>query len=86
MQDIDKVTKIDAIGYRCPLPVIRTEAALRKIRHGEQILVRADDPLASVDIPHFCNESGHLAVRLPDEGPSDRPVCVFLVTRGANPG
>ena len=39
--------------------------------------MRADDPLATVDIPHFCNESGHLAERGPDEGAPDRLRLVY---------
>lgn len=88
-QAIDNVVEVDATGYRCPMPVIRMEAALRRIAPGAQLLVKADDPLAAVDIPHFCRESGHLAKRLPDEANSeagpDVEICVFLVTRGPNP-
>ncbi|WP_425411173.1 sulfurtransferase TusA family protein [Hyphococcus sp.] len=76
---------LDLTGYRCPLPVIRTEAALRGMTPGDQVLVRADDPLAALDIPHFCREAGHKVEKKPDEGKPDRPVCVFLVTRGPNP-
>lgn len=84
-QDAENITVLDLTGYKCPLPVIRMEAALRLRCPGERILVRADDPLAAVDIPHFCRESGHMAERRRDEGAPDRPVCVFLVTRGPNP-
>jgi len=80
---------LDVTGYRCPIPVIRMEAKLRRMPPGAQILVRADDPIAAIDIPQFCREAGHSAVRKPDEaadGPSQAgPVCVFMVTRGPNP-
>lgn len=76
---------LDVTGYRCPLPVIRMEAALRRIAPGAQLLVMADDPVAAIDIPHFCREAGHLAVRQPDQGAESAPICVFLVTRAPNP-
>ncbi|WP_428407324.1 sulfurtransferase TusA family protein [Hyphococcus sp.] len=76
---------LDVTGYRCPLPVIRMEAALRRMAPGEALIVRADDPIAALDIPHFCREAGHDARRQPDEDEAGRTVCVFLVTRGANP-
>ena len=63
------------------MPVIRMEAALRHMEIGSQLLVFADDPVAIVDIPHFCAEGGHQAERKPDEGDA----CVFLVTRGEKP-
>lgn len=84
-QPIDKIRELDATGYRCPVPVIRMEAALRRMASGERLIMRADDPLAALDIPHFCREAGHEAERRPDEGPPSAPVCVFLVTRGPNP-
>ena len=84
-QPIEKVTVFDATGYRCPMPVIRMEAHLRRMAPGEKLLIRADDPIAALDIPHFCREAGHRAERQPDEGPQAAPVCVFLVTRGPNP-
>ena len=81
----DAPCSLDVTGYRCPLPVIRMEATLRRMTPGEKLLVRADDPVAALDIPHFCREAGHEARRQPDEGPQEQPVCVFLVTRGPNP-
>lgn len=52
----------DLKGLKCPLPVIRTEKRLSSMRPGEQIAVATTDPLASIDIPHFCNESGNRLV------------------------
>ena len=50
---------LDTTGHRCPIPVVRTEAALRAMAAGEVLAVLADDPLAAVDIPHFCRQNGH---------------------------
>ncbi|MEM8770020.1 MAG: sulfurtransferase TusA family protein [Pseudomonadota bacterium] len=74
----DTQSKLDVTGYRCPVPVIRLEAALRNLPEGAQLLVFADDPIAAVDIPHACREAGHTVARLPDRGET----CVFQVTRG----
>ena len=71
----------DARGYRCPVPVIRLEAMLRRLEPGRQIKIIADDPVAAVDIPYYCSRAGHHAKRLPNQGES----CVFLVTRSAKP-
>ena len=72
--------QLDLRGYRCPAPVIRLEAALRSLPPGTTISAIADDPVAAVDIPHFCAEAGHGVVRLPDEAGA----CVFQVTRAVN--
>jgi tRNA 2-thiouridine synthesizing protein A len=72
---------VDARSYRCPMPVLLVERALRRLPEGGRIKVLADDPLAAVDIPHFCRDAGHVVERLPD----DDGCCVFLVTAGAKP-
>ncbi|MEO1310321.1 MAG: sulfurtransferase TusA family protein [Pseudomonadota bacterium] len=50
---------LDLTGYRCPIPVIRAEAALRAAAPGVELLILADDPIAAVDLPHFLNEAGY---------------------------
>ena len=67
---------LDTRGLKCPLPVIKVEAQLRRMSHGDTLKVFADDPLAVVDIPHFCTQAGHSV--MVDE--SDDSTCVFLVT------
>ena len=67
---------LDALGLRCPLPVIRLEAALRAAPPGHRIAIRTDDPIAALDVPHAARAGGHGCVRA-----SEAP-CVFVVTRG----
>ena len=50
---------LDATGYNCPIPVLKTRKALKDMAEGEQITVLATDPASSIDIPHFCNTTGH---------------------------
>ncbi len=53
------VHRIDAVGLTCPMPVLMTRKALRGLPSGAILEVRATDPLARIDIPHFCTEYGH---------------------------
>ena len=50
---------LDATGLLCPLPVLKLRKHLKSVDIGTFITVLADDPAAAVDIPHFCNETGH---------------------------
>lgn len=50
---------LDLSGLKCPLPVLRTQKAMRAMKSGERITIIATDPMAAIDIPHFCNEQGH---------------------------
>lgn len=50
---------LDAVGLLCPLPVLKARKRLKTLAAGDVLRVRADDPAAVVDVPHFCTEAGH---------------------------
>lgn len=51
--------ELDAIGLRCPEPVMMVRLNIRKINPGETLLVLADDPSTTRDIPNFCRFMEH---------------------------
>ena len=51
--------ELDAIGLLCPLPVLKARKRLLAMAEGTVLVMRADDPAAIVDVPHFCSEAGH---------------------------
>ena len=53
---------LDATGLLCPLPVLKLRKHLKSISVGDVVIVLADDPAATIDIPHFCNETGHTLI------------------------
>ncbi len=57
---------IDARDLLCPLPVLRLRKALSEALPGQTVLLLATDPMATVDIPHFCAEQGHHLVATRD--------------------
>ncbi|MFB2550370.1 sulfurtransferase TusA family protein [Ciceribacter sp. sgz301302] len=50
---------LDLRGLKCPLPVLRTRKHLRTLKSGQTLSIETTDPLAGIDIPHFCREDGH---------------------------
>ncbi|MTI07385.1 sulfurtransferase TusA family protein [Roseibium denhamense] len=52
-------TTLDLKGLKCPLPVLKTRKALTALKAGDELVVLTTDPMAEIDIPHFCNENGH---------------------------
>lgn len=50
--------KLDLIGLKCPLPVIRTRKALRTMTAGQRLEVHCTDPLSVIDIPNLIQETG----------------------------
>lgn len=52
--------EIDARGLLCPLPVLRLRKRIEAMPPGAEILLLATDPAAVIDVPHFCNQGGHV--------------------------
>lgn len=78
------MTEIDATGLSCPMPVLRLQKALRDIALGGQIRLLASDPMAAIDVPHFCQEQGHkLIASAAQDGPGDMRILCFEIEKGA---
>ena len=56
------VRELDARGLLCPLPVIRTQDAVRALAPGDLMDVLATDPGVLHDIPAWCQVHGHRVV------------------------
>ena len=70
---------LDLEGLKCPLPVLRARKAMVELPPGALLKVIATDPMAAVDLPHFCAETGHILEAQHQDG--DR--LIFLIRRGA---
>ncbi len=70
--------EIDTCGLLCPLPVLKARKKLLALPIGGLLKMRADDPAAMVDVPHFCTEQGHELVTQSDQD----GVLEFLIRRG----
>ena len=55
----DRGVTVDALGKRCPLPVIELAKAIRRVPVGGTVTVLADDEAARLDIPAWCEMRGH---------------------------
>lgn len=56
---MSEITILDATGLKCPLPVLKLRKALEDLSVGEKIILYADDPVAPLDVEHFCKTAGH---------------------------
>ncbi|WP_416410550.1 sulfurtransferase TusA [Pantoea sp. App145] len=50
---------LDALGLRCPEPVMMVRKTVRQMQAGETLLIIADDPATTRDIPGFCRFMEH---------------------------
>ena len=69
---------IDALGRKCPIPIIMLAERIREVPVGQVVAVLADDPAAETDVPAWCmlkSQEFISATELPVEG------WAFLVRR-----
>ena len=50
---------LDAPGLRCPEPVMMVRKTVRHMEDGQTLLIIADDPATTRDIPGFCRFMDH---------------------------
>ena len=76
----DADQQLDAIGLRCPEPVMMVRLAMRKLAPNQTLLICADDPSTTRDIPNFCRFMEHeLVAQQVDHRPYQ-----YLVKKGSS--
>jgi tRNA 2-thiouridine synthesizing protein A len=53
---------LDALGLRCPEPVMMVRLEVRKMENGQSLTIIADDPATTRDSPSFCRFMDHQLV------------------------
>lgn len=76
-----EVAVYDLRGLKCPLPVLKARKRMSGMAEGERLWLETTDPMAVVDVPHFCNEAGHLLIETQTVAGGHR----FLVEKGRAP-
>ncbi|TNE41056.1 MAG: sulfurtransferase TusA family protein [Alphaproteobacteria bacterium] len=64
---MSEAEELDVRGYSCPMPVLRAQKRLREMPSGAELVVLADDPIARIDFPHFCNQTGTELLHVTEE-------------------
>lgn len=59
MSEIIANHQLDTQGLRCPEPIMLVRKTMRDLSNGEILLVIADDPATTRDIPSFCQFMDH---------------------------
>jgi tRNA 2-thiouridine synthesizing protein A len=54
---------IDALGKKCPIPIIMLAERIGEVPTGQTIEVLADDPATRTDVPAWCGLKSHEFVR-----------------------
>ena len=65
---------VDLRGLKCPLPALMTRRYLARAPGHCVVVVIADDPMASIDVPHMCRGEGIEVVSVERDGDIARMV------------
>jgi tRNA 2-thiouridine synthesizing protein A len=74
----DAQHQLDALGLRCPEPVMMVRKSVRKMNDGETLLIIADDPATTRDIPSFCEFMDHTLIA----SQTDNTPYQYLIKKG----
>ncbi len=50
---------LDCMGLYCPMPIVRTAEKIKALKLGEVLEVVADDKGIKLDMPAWCEATGH---------------------------
>jgi tRNA 2-thiouridine synthesizing protein A len=81
MSDFAKVVPDEVVNAKnllCPLPILRADAAIRKMQVGQVLEVQSTDPGLNNDLPAWCGVNGHKMLGIRQEG----RVVIGLVKKG----
>jgi len=60
--------ELDCVGLYCPMPIVKTAAKIKELKVGEVLEVIADDKGIKLDMPAWCQATGHECLGIEEEG------------------
>ena len=70
MADHNVKTTLDCSGMMCPMPVVKTKMAIKKMEIGEVLEMISTDPGAMPDMAAWARQTKHDLLESKDEGGS----------------
>jgi tRNA 2-thiouridine synthesizing protein A len=62
LSDKNDFVVIDARGHRCPVPTLKLRRHFEESGRGQGVILIANDPMAQIDVPHFCNQNNYVLI------------------------
>ena len=56
---MSKEVVLDCLGEACPVPLVKTENALKELEVGDLLIVQVDHSCAMKNIPEWARKEGH---------------------------
>jgi tRNA 2-thiouridine synthesizing protein A len=78
MSEVAEDRVLDMRGFQCPIPVVKTNLAIKEMTDGEVLKVLATDKGALTDFPAWAEDTGNTLVSSGEEGDA----LVFYIRKG----
>ena len=62
---------IDTTGLRCPLPLLKVQKNINSLRKNHEALIITDDPMAEIDLQHYCLNNNYALKEIKSNQGSD---------------
>ncbi len=59
---------LDCLGLYCPIPIIKTAERVKQLKQGDVLEVVADDKGIKLDMPAWCEATGHEFLGVEEQG------------------
>lgn len=54
-----KEVMLDCLGEACPIPLVKTEKAMKELEIGDCLIVKVDHSCAMKNVPEWGRKNGH---------------------------
>ncbi|MBI4267307.1 MAG: sulfurtransferase TusA family protein [Chloroflexi bacterium] len=59
---------LDCMGLYCPIPIVKTSEKIKQLKTGEVLEIIADDKGIKLDMPAWCEATGHECLGIEEAG------------------
>ena len=59
---------LDCVGLYCPITIVKTVEKIKQLKLGEVLEIVADDKGIKLDMPAWCEATGHEFLGVEEEG------------------
>ena len=59
---------LDCVGLYCPIPIVKTAEKIKQLKLGEVLEIVADDKGIKLDMPAWCEATGHEFLGIEEDG------------------
>ncbi len=66
---------LDCVGLYCPMPIVKTAEKIKQLKLGEVLEIVADDKGIKLDMPAWCQATGHEFLGVEEE---DNEIKVYV--------